>query len=94
FPSGHATTVFAFTTPWVLYYPGVPTYGLLALSAGTAYARLADNVHWFTDVMAGSAIGIATAYWLTRRHQEAVERSRLQPILAADRIGFRVRLGP
>jgi hypothetical protein len=92
FPSGHATTVFAFTTPWLMYYPGVPTYGLMALSAGTAYARLADNVHWFTDVVAGSAIGFSTAYWLSRRHQRAAERLRIEPVIAADRVGLRVHL--
>ena len=67
FPSGHATTIFAAITPWVLYYPRPATYVLLGVSFGTAFARLATNQHWFTDVLAGGAIGITTAYWLVAR---------------------------
>lgn len=90
FPSGHATTAFAFITPWLLYYPTALTPGLLVLGAGTAFTRMLTHNHWFTDVVAGSAIGFATAYVLSRRHQD--ERSRIQvaPSVNLDQVGLTV----
>ncbi len=78
FPSGHSATAFAFLTPWLLYYPGLQTSALVVLAGGTAVSRLAYNVHWMTDVLAGSAIGFATAYFLTRRHQRSTGPVRLE----------------
>lgn len=69
FPSGHATTVFAFTTPWIFYYPGIASGALFALGLGTAVARMADQFHWFSDVLGGAFIGIGVGYLLSRRHQ-------------------------
>ena len=69
FPSGHTAAAFAVITPWVLYYPNAATYGLFALSTGTAVARIAMDKHWPTDVLAGAAIGFLTARYLARRHQ-------------------------
>ncbi len=69
FPSGHATTIFALTTPWLLYYPGIPSGVLFALGIGTAVARVADEYHWFSDVVAGAIIGFGMGYYLSKRHQ-------------------------
>lgn len=77
FPSGHTTAAFAIVTPWVLYYPGVATYGLFAISTGTAVARIAFDKHWPTDVLAGAALGFLTARFLTRRHQNTFGSSRI-----------------
>ena len=68
FPSGHASLAFALVTPWVVYYPSPWTFGLYALSTGTAIARLSHERHWVTDVLAGAALGTVTGYWLARRH--------------------------
>lgn len=92
FPSGHATTVFAFTTPWLLYYSNVPTIGLFVLGAGTAFIRMADNVHWFTDVLVGGAIGFTTAYGLTRRHQRDGGRISVTPVVSAEQPGLMMRV--
>ncbi|WP_457653355.1 phosphatase PAP2 family protein [Rhodocaloribacter sp.] len=94
FPSGHATAAFAALTPWVLYYPHPLTYGLFVLSTGTAMARIALRKHWTTDVLAGSAIGFATAYYLTRRHlgPEAGGRLSITPVAAPDAFALSVRL--
>lgn len=96
FPSGHATTAFAVLTPWVLYYPNAATYGLFALSTGTAVARLARNKHWTTDVLAGSSIGFLMGYWLTRRHQtqqgEAIPRRlHITPSIGPDALHLSLR---
>lgn len=68
FPSGHAATVFALITPWIIYYPSPVTYGLFALGTSTALARLALNKHWPTDVLAGAAIGFFTGRFLANMH--------------------------
>ena len=77
FPSGHATTVFALTTPWLVYYPNVATATLFILGAGTAVARMADDYHWFSDVLAGGVIGFGTGYLLSKRHQGLARKMNL-----------------
>ncbi len=79
FPSGHATTAFALTVPWLMYYPRVETLVLASLGLGTALVRVADDYHWFTDVLAGAAIGAGTGYLLSRRHRAAAPRVSLSP---------------
>lgn len=59
FPSGHATSAFAFASvvayehPW---YVGVPAY---AFAGAVGYSRINDNAHWLHDVVAGATVGIA-----------------------------------
>jgi membrane-associated phospholipid phosphatase len=68
FPSGHATAAFAFATtlgdaidrPWA-------RVGLFALAGGTAWARVAQEAHWVSDVVAGAAVGVASAKFATGR---------------------------
>jgi undecaprenyl-diphosphatase len=90
FPSGHSTTAFAFITPWLLYYPNAFTPGLLVLGAGTAFTRLLTDNHWFTDIVAGSAIGFATAYVLTNRHRREDQRVMVAPSLGLEHVGVTV----
>ncbi len=72
FPSGHATAAFSILIPWAVYYPGPITYSLVAVAgSGTAFARIKKNKHWFSDVVAGSAIGTISALILSHRHQIA-----------------------
>lgn len=92
FPSGHATTAFAFLTPWVLYAPRSVRPILLGIAAGTAFSRMATNVHWFTDVVTGSAIGFFTGLYLTNRHQSAAPRIRVIPMVGPQRVGVQLRL--
>ena len=87
-PSGHATTIFAFATPWVMYYPNVASATLVTLGAGTALARMVDQYHWFSDVFAGAMIGAGTGFLLSRRHQAVAA----MPVLALDATGFWVTI--
>jgi len=92
FPSGHTTAAFAIMTPWVLYYPHPVTYGLFALSTGTAIARIVREKHWATDVLAGGTLGFFTAYYLTRRHQNEYKHFTITPILGANTASVTVRM--
>ncbi|MEM6784417.1 MAG: phosphatase PAP2 family protein [Bacteroidota bacterium] len=95
FPSGHTTLSFAVVTPWVIYYPNALTYSLLAVSTGTAIARIAKDEHWATDVLAGAAIGAFTGVFLARRHlREAEARAafQVQPIVSAEHVGASVTI--
>jgi len=91
FPSGHATTAFAFLTPWFLYYPGVPGAVLLVVATATAFSRMATNFHWFSDVVGGSAVGFLTARALVRRHQGRSGRIDIQPTLGPTGVGLELR---
>ncbi|MEO1013046.1 MAG: phosphatase PAP2 family protein [Bacteroidota bacterium] len=62
FPSGHTSLAFASAT--VLYEEFKNTEPILAYSGyafalSTAYLRMAKNKHWLSDVILGSALGIA-----------------------------------
>ncbi len=62
FPSGHATTIFAFAGIIGIeheWYYAVPAY---AVGAFVNYSRLNDNKHYLKDVLAGTTIGLAYAY--------------------------------
>ena len=71
FPSGHTSNVFALATtlsrelrdeaPWVPYvaYP---------IAAYTGISRVLDERHWFTDVVAGAAVGVLSSRLIERLH--------------------------
>jgi membrane-associated phospholipid phosphatase len=65
FPSMHVSAAFSIGT--VFAESGGEGHRWLRRTLGygiagaTAYARLHDNVHWFSDVVAGAAIGMSTA---------------------------------
>jgi membrane-associated phospholipid phosphatase len=68
FPSGHAATAFA--TASVLerhlgYRAAVPT---MLMASYVAVSRLHDNRHFVSDVVFGSAIGIASGWTVVGRH--------------------------
>ena len=43
-------------------------------AGATGYLRLHDNAHWLSDVVAGAALGIATAHFSMNRRLERVQR--------------------
>ncbi|MCW5965298.1 MAG: phosphatase PAP2 family protein [Bryobacterales bacterium] len=58
FPSGHTITAFAVATPLVLLYP-VLAVPLLLCAVSVAASRVVLGMHFLSDVLAGTVIGIA-----------------------------------
>jgi len=78
FPSLHSTVAFAVGT--VLAESGSDDYRWVrralgyGLGLGTAYLRVHENSHWFSDVVAGAAIGIPTAVFTLNRREARSRR--------------------
>lgn len=71
FPSGHTSTAFALAASVSMqnkkWYVVIPAY---AWAASVGYSRMYLGEHYPTDVLAGAAIGIGSAYlsnWLTKK---------------------------
>jgi undecaprenyl-diphosphatase len=81
FPSLHATAAFAIGT--VFAESGNDEYRWIrriigyGMAGATAYVRVKENVHWLSDTVAGSALGIATARFVLNR-QDAEPRGSVQ----------------
>lgn len=58
FPSGHATSAFAVATVMASQYRRpLVRYSVYGLASAVAYARVHDNVHFASDVVAGAMVG-------------------------------------
>jgi membrane-associated phospholipid phosphatase len=90
FASGHTTEAFVlasvisehYNTPWVQ----VTSYGLAGM---VGYARLNNNRHWPSDVLAGAAIGTfvgKTVVHFNEKHRKV----SLQPIVGPDIHGAQI----
>ena len=68
FPSGEVTTTSSLVTPFVLEYgkDHPAAYALEILPIYDAIARMKTRGHWQSDVLAGYALGTASAYFLHR----------------------------
>lgn len=81
FPSLHSTAAFAIGT--VLAESGNDDYRfvrrLLGYGVGvfTSYERLKHNAHWFSDTVAGAALGISSAHFAMDRRYGASSESHL-----------------
>lgn len=61
FPSGHSITAFAVAVPLGLFYPSLMP-GLLFIAVSIAISRILLGMHFLSDVLAGSFIGILLGY--------------------------------
>jgi len=59
FPSGHTTAAFAAATVFAMEYKNTPWVPIVSYSAAglIGVSRITENKHWFTDVIAGAALG-------------------------------------
>lgn len=81
FPSGHTSITFASATVLNQWYGpkiGIPAY---TMAAFTAFSRMQDHYHWFSDVLFGATVGIAIPYGLMLAEKEfqSVESDRNFP---------------
>lgn len=59
FPSGHSTLAFAYSSVMAKEYNNFFwKFGWYSIAVMTAYARVYNNEHWFSDIIFGSAIGL------------------------------------
>jgi|SRR5579872_2580178 len=69
FPSGEVTLQASFVTPFIANYahehPWI--WAMEALPIYDGIARMKEQAHWQTDVIAGWALGSAIGYWSTTR---------------------------
>ncbi len=56
FPSGHSTTMFALASVACLRWPRW-SLAFIAIGVAVAGARVIQNTHWLSDVLAGAALG-------------------------------------
>jgi membrane-associated phospholipid phosphatase len=69
FPSGHATLAFATAAALGMLWPRLRWLWYI-LASVVAIERIAENAHWFSDAVAGAALGIGGAYfvaWLLKK---------------------------
>jgi membrane-associated phospholipid phosphatase len=95
FPSVHASAAFAIGT--VFAESGNDEYRWIRRIIGygaagaTAYVRVRENVHWLSDAVAGSALGIATASFVLNRQDSRSHPSvEIQPIKGGWSIAYSV----
>jgi undecaprenyl-diphosphatase len=61
FPSGHTITAFAVAVPLLHFYPEL-TSGLIFCAGSIALSRIILGLHFLSDVVVGSAIGIGLGF--------------------------------
>src|SRR5262249_28006883 len=70
FPSGHATQAFAVATVIAEHYdPLWVKFSAYGLASMVGYARLNNNDHWGSDVLAGAAIGTFVSHVVVQFNQ-------------------------
>jgi undecaprenyl-diphosphatase len=99
FPSGHATTIFALATAVAILWPRL-RYIVLAAALIVAASRFLIGAHYLSDVLAGTAFGIAGTLMLRAalsRRRWLFEPGLTAPVLRGRRIrsyiAQRARLG-
>ena len=82
FPSGHTSTAFASAEFMRMEYKDRSAlYGVAGylMAAATGYLRMYNNKHWFSDVVAGAGVGIAStqlSYWLYPKIKKAFSKNK------------------
>jgi len=98
FPSGHTTVAFAMSTVLAEridnLWSRIVFYGMASL---TAYSRVVNNQHWFSDVVVGAALGLGAGLHVIgmgKRHESysPAQEGRLMvyPSTHGIRIAYRI----
>jgi hypothetical protein len=91
FPSGHASEAFTVATAIAENYPVWWVQTLCYGGAGlVGYARIEQNAHYASDVVAGSLLGWAVARAVVHRHNGPLNPNKLNWSLCADGDGARL----
>jgi hypothetical protein len=86
-PSGHATIAFSMASVLSSRIDNIyASIGLYAIATSTAAARVYKDKHWLSDVMLGSAIGIASGLYVCNLEEERSNPTKSQT--------FRWKLSP
>ena len=102
YPSGHTATAFFGATVLAHEYRDTHPEFVIAgytLATATGALRIANNKHWVTDVLMGSAIGIASAelayilYPKVRHQWQKLNRFTLTPQVAPAYYGASMSIG-
>ena len=88
FPSGHAATAFAVASVLERHLGYRAAWPTLLVATYVGASRLHDNRHFLSDVVFGSAIGVATGWTIVGRHG----RSEYSLLPVPVRGGFAVNL--
>lgn len=70
FPSGHATSAFTIAGNFYEFFPWYVSIPAIGLGLFTDVSRMASNVHFFSDVVFGSALGFVIARAYSQHHLE------------------------
>jgi membrane-associated phospholipid phosphatase len=68
FPSGHASITFATASVLERHFGYRGAWPTFVVASYVGASRLHDNRHWLSDVVFGSALGIATGWTVVGRH--------------------------
>jgi hypothetical protein len=97
FPSGHTVVAFALSTVLAERIDNIwARIGLYGLASLTAFARVYNNQHWTSDVVAGAALGMAGGFHVVHRENARAtgsltsSRFMLVPSVAGLRIEYRL----
>lgn len=94
-PSGHSSSSFASATALTYSYgwkAGVVAYPIATF---VAMSRMADDVHWFSDVVAGAFIGIWTGRAASYKASEIKPNSAIwfaYPVITSQNQGFQFEI--
>jgi hypothetical protein len=90
FPSGHSTEAFTLATVIAEHYDSLwvklSSYGIASM---VGYARLNNNSHWASDVVAGAAIGTVVGHVVVHFNQNH-RNVLLQPMVGPDMQGVSI----
>jgi membrane-associated phospholipid phosphatase len=96
FPSGHTSNAFALAAALDGHYGKKVTIPAYTLASLVGWARLRDNVHWLSDVLAGATLGYIVGRTTVRVNNAPIGEKRavvtVSPILGPDTRGVQVAI--